>query len=108
MTDIEKQNRLIADFMGWNLVPETTRQYQVPAFFPHGDYKAWTILGPEEMEFHRSWDWIAKVVIKITELKAGIPFDRLHEIRVHASRFDMENIYDAIIKWINCYNSTLK
>ena len=80
---MENKNALIADFMGWEKIEGTERQYQVPGLFPYSDYAGWVIKDPEEMHFHRSWDWLMPVIENISRIPiegGNGPNDTCHPI----------------------------
>lgn len=59
-----ENNKLIAEFMGWNKGYNYTKKFQF--------YEAWgedvNQMTPEEMAFHYDWNWLVEVVEKIENL----------------------------------------
>jgi len=81
-------NKLIAEFMGMSLMQG--------GWF---DYK--NVFGGNEsyldLKFHESWDWLMPVVEKCFEVAHdGQMIDIMHHLQVA----DMEEVYDAVVKFI--------
>ena len=88
-----KDNKIIAEFMGLEM-HESKHRYittyyviiaEVPIELPH-------------LQYHTSWDWLMPVVQKIRledldfdVLEIGLPFN---------------DVYDAVVEFINEYNKT--
>ena len=90
---MEENNKLIAEFMG--------------AYF---DDKGMTRLcgrfGLERvntlnLKYHTSWDWLMPVVQKIEQDCEGVPQEMLY-ISLYS---DINEVYNAVIEFINNYNN---
>lgn len=75
-----KDNKLIAEFMGWK---------------PNEHH--WCLNGDKDLQYHTSWDWLMPVIEKIEEI--AIEDDNL-TIKEHRYQVDMSytqcNIYDYV------------
>ena len=88
-----KDNKIIAEFMG------LTEPFELPQFGtirPDGEFK--TEFNTHQLKYHTSWDWLMPVVQKIRledldfdVLEIGLPFN---------------DVYDAVVEFINEYNKT--
>ena len=58
---MEKNNKLIADFMGWE--QDTNQGEGEKLYFQPHDTK-WQQMRPSEMLFNTSWDWLMPVIQK--------------------------------------------
>ena len=54
----------------------------------------------DELEFHKSWDWLRPVVIKIEQVCEGVPQELLN-ISLYS---DINEVYNAVVKFIKRYN----
>ena len=117
---IINNNKLIADFMGWenNLMVLEEGQYQTPHIimkwiespFPSSNSVDGTGLEavkehtPEEMLFHKSWDWLMPVVKKCHAIDP-------HNIRKEIGHRNMYGaniniVYEGVVEFIKFYNSS--
>ena len=89
MTD----NKLIAEFMGgytpYEKFGDNTEYYY------KGKY-----VKLENMEFHKSWDWLMPVVEKIEKLEVG-------DVAWTSVYFDIQREYDKAVEFINQHNKTI-
>ena len=82
---MEKNNKLIAEFMG---VDQVDIDY---AINEHG-----------QLKYHLSWDWIMPVINKCFDVaEDGQMIDIMHHLQVA----EMDSTYDAVIEFINNYNN---
>lgn len=88
METIEK-NILIAEFMGW------TEDFDL---ITHTNDKWWS--EPKTHKYHTSLDWLRPVVIKIEQDCEGVPQELLN-ISLYS---DINEIYNAVVKFIKRYN----
>lgn len=110
-------NKLIAEFMG--LKPQNSnddRYFDTPdRYYKYdvGEYRISNTCSPENMQYHKSWDWLMPVVEKIEQTKmasitihaknlAHISFNYRTDIFFNGSL--IENTYDAVIEFIKWYN----
>lgn len=121
----QENNKLIAEFMGFpkeaDAVDDRTIAYYV------GESILWTdntdneneddVFHPDDMQFHKSWDWLMPVVEKIFSL--GYDYEIKPRYMVIKERLSSEVlvskcfvydksqkeiIYDAVVEFINEYN----
>ena len=88
-----KDNKLIAEFMGgytpYEKFGDNTEYYY------KGKY-----VKLENMEFHKSWDWLMPVVEKIEQVNEGVPQQMLH-VNLYSEK---REVYQAVIEFIKEYN----
>ena len=101
-----KDNKLIAEFMGYNYdkcIASTdksvTLQEQGEYFIPKYNSGDW--ISESELEFHESWDWLMPVIIKIEGggLDPHELIDKALESRV------IEDTYNEVVDAIKRCNS---
>ena len=82
---MEKNNRLIAEFMG---VDQVDIDY---AFNEHG-----------QLKYHLSWDWLMPVVQKIGDEYLNTPFDETysHLTEQYENIWTLEDTYNAVVEFI--------
>ena len=102
----EKENKIIAEFMGYNYdkcIASTdksvTLQEQGEYFIPKYNSGDW--VSESELEFHESWDWLMPVVDKI-EIEGFDPHGLIDNAL--GSR-EIEDVHDACITLIKAHNS---
>jgi hypothetical protein len=112
MTD----NELIAGFHGWTHIPTPKGKGKGYWNFPEDRKAQWN---SDAFQYHKSWDWLMPVVQKIKEITPEIRIPRdLDSLRdgTHGSEpyFDVvampictpiNEIYEAVVKFIKWYNS---
>lgn len=91
-------NRLIAEFMGWDIISPTTLPTNL-----HLSNLELDNGGVMELKFHTSWDWLMPVVQKCFE---GAHEDDFFEIS--GSLPDMESTYKSVVEFIKQYNKRNK
>ncbi len=88
------KNKLIAEFMGWDI--------KLPTTIPTNLHLSNLELDNKEifdLKFHTSWDWLMPVVEKIEQVNEGVP-PQLLDINLF-SRID--DVYQAVIEFIKSY-----
>ena len=92
-----KSNKLIAEFMGWQLQDNPKDRWYCSFREPNGILHKNTNIEP--MQFHSSWDWLMPVVKKIEDYlsdnvgKVGY-FDEC------LSSNDLDTRYQAVVEFI--------
>lgn len=115
-------NKLIAEFMKWNIVIDDAQIWgvKVPSEYLINDNMDWYT--SEELEFHKSWNWLMPVVKKIESLDKIEGCKYLVTICSDVCRIDTVNdeitwkrgstkilaVYQAVIKFIEWYNKENK
>ena len=84
-----KENKLIAEFMGWNVQSQTT----IPSNL-HLSNLALDNGETLEYDFHTSWDWLMPVVQKIGEDFNVVIYDN----------DEIERVHKRVVEFINQYN----
>lgn len=100
--EIIKNNKLIAEFMGWKVSKKGIKyKNSLPSYgyvHCHIDY----------LQFHKSWDWLRPVVIKIKEIVDHLPEDDWQdEGRGFCFYFedniimkDIEDVYNEVVRFV--------
>lgn len=103
MKEIKENNRLIAEFMGYEVQTDPTERhfgrYKTPIT------KVW--IKENELEFDTSWNWLMEVLKEIDNLEIEIPEDsNLYGDITHGLlSFDIEMAYGAVVEFIKWYKS---
>lgn len=101
---MEKNNRLIAEFMGYTL--NENDEYPIEYITVQGH---WDTCSIQDLNYHKSWDWLMKVVEKIYQ--TDLYYDKY--IDFNSSMFsngkielstNKESVYNDCIDFINFYN----
>jgi len=126
--NMEKNNKLIAKFMGWERDDFSLDGYIIPKNWnSHHDLcQDFDSLSPKDMMFHNSWDWLMPVVEKIQHLDNEFEVNVNFKIELtgavelyinHKRVFGMtafevgtliDAVYEAIIEFIKWYNKNKK
>ena len=122
-----KDNKLLAEFMGFKLWPEDDTKYMIPHFFEHDvpnpmvsgrDYSEWAdsynmengesgyCLTTDMLRFNDSWDWLMCLVDKVRDTLAAmnwedevpLEYDEIYNCLVNV---DLPGVYKAVIGFIN-------
>jgi len=119
---MEENNKIIAEFMGYAL--NENDEYPIEYITVQGH---WDTCSIQDLNYHKSWDWLMKVVEKITSilmlddnykynyLYIGYDFeDKEHYVNLYVSEdtqlngssknSKIEATYEAVVKFINFYN----
>ena len=90
-----KDNKLIAEFMGWDIESLST--------IPSNLHPSNLELDNDEVleyKYHTSWDWLMPVVEKIEQVNEGVPQQMLH-VNLYSEK---REVYQAVIEFIKEYN----
>ena len=114
-----KENKLIAEFMGriktFDIVDNDTYRgevtlskglikEQIDSEISHFEdrYSVTSIAIEENLKYHESWDWLMPVVEKIEQVHEGVPQEL-----INLSLFStIDEVYNAVVEFINQYNKT--
>lgn len=106
MKTTEENNRLIAEFMGWEY-DEISDRYTTPFVVlvdenAFGDDAYSSVLELDEMKFDCDWNWLMKAVEEIAGCKyaGGVCYD----VHKHLLVADIEETYKAVVEFIEWYN----
>ena len=99
MKNIEN-NRLIAEFMGYNLEVVNNEEY-----FTHDDMLE-TFLD-DELHFHTDWNWLMEVMDKILNVSLKLDTMELY-YDITDNIPNIEETYKSILEFINWYNTENK
>ena len=100
---MEKDNKLIAEFMGnptiFNTIHDATL-YQVKE-------QANMTYHVDELQYHTSWDWLMPVVQKIGDEYLNTPFDETysHLTEQYENIWTFEDTYKAVVEFIKDQNN---
>jgi len=94
-----ENNRLIAEFMKWDV--------KIPSTIPSNLHLSNLELDNGEIFeplFHSSWDWLMPVVQKCYKIDNEEGFDNLVDA---VSTLDIDTTYNEVIEFIKLYNKNL-
>ncbi len=99
---MEKSNKLIAEFMGWDIQSPTTIPTNLHLSnleLDNGEVM--------ELKFNTSWDWLIPVVQKIGDEYLNTPFDETysHLTEQYENIWTLEDTYNAVIEFIKDQNT---
>ena len=126
--NMEKNNKLIAKFMGWERDDFSLDGYIIPKNWnSHHDLcQDFDSLSPKDMMFHNSWDWLMPVVDKIEDTCSTnlhkysanqmIKEKYTFEILSYSNNFGnttygknkLQVIYKGVVEFIKWYNKIKK
>ena len=93
-----KENKLIAEFMGMTYSDPNDNSVMIQ-MTPQGN----EVVPIESMQYHKSWDWLMPVLKKINSEIS--PNTRgLWRMIINPTEYDIENVYSAVVEFINQYN----
>ena len=115
MKNVEKNNRLIAEFMDWDcdnigtMAPEVFR-YKV--YFEHNpkEFFTTTIYKYKDCLFHSSWDWLIPVIDKIYSSDEYIKYkDSLSQFNdgIFINTKYIDSTYSDVVNYIKWYNALI-
>jgi hypothetical protein len=110
-----ENNKLIAEFMAFpkqqDAVDDRTIAYYIgdviKADNRHNENED-DVFHPDDMQFHKSWDWLMPVVRKCKESESyedSILYHKLEDALL--SRIDRDDTYKAVVEFINEYNNRI-
>ena len=89
-----KENKLIAEFMGM--------QHTDIGWYDNDEVLQLQDNTFDDLEFHKSWDWLMPVVEKIEQVHEGVP-QELMNVSLFST---IDDVYKAVVEFINQYNKT--
>ena len=101
---MEENNRLVAEFMGYTL--NENDEYPIEYITVQGH---WDTCSIQDLNYHKSWDWLMKVVEKIYQ--TDLYYDKY--IDFNSSMFttgkielstNIKEVYNQCVEFINFYN----
>ena len=97
-----KENKLIAEFMGWdkdNLTTIPTNLHLSNLELDNGEVM--------ELKFNTSWDWLMPVVQKIGDDYYNTPFDETYSklTEGYENIWTIEDTYNAVVEFIKDQNN---
>jgi hypothetical protein len=102
---MEEQNKLIAEFMGKNIITiDDIRANKNPYISSADGYTE------EELQYHTSWDWLMPVVQKIGDDYYNTPFDETYSklTEQYENIWTLEDTYNAVVEFIKEQNNEEK
>jgi len=99
---MEKSNKLIAEFMGWDIQSPTTIPTNLHLSnleLDNGEVM--------ELKFNTSWDWLIPVVQKIGDEYLNTPFDETYSklTEGYENIWTIEDTYKAVVEFIKDQNN---
>ena len=95
---MKENNRLIAEFMGYTL--NENDEYPIEYITVQGH---WDTCSIQDLNYHKSWDWLMKVVEKIENFNF---VDNIFWVSV-CRRYmgaPIEVMFESVVEFINFYN----
>jgi len=101
-----KENKLIAEFMGYKLVScNHGKAWDIGKCIPSKDH-LFPIQGVlhtgNELKFHTSWDWLMPVVAKCHEENSKAIRLEIGHRNMYGANISI--VYEAVVEFINQYN----
>tara|TARA_R110000796_G_scaffold149032_1_gene265903 strand:+ start:116 stop:427 length:312 start_codon:yes stop_codon:yes gene_type:complete len=101
-----KDNKLIAEFMGYKVV-DKPKVVNGENFFEYIDENNNYTYCNSLLKYHTSWDWLMPVMEKISDIKSWSlngTLEWLSESQDRDGLYDKEDIFQAVVEFINQYN----
>lgn len=92
-----EKNKLIAEFMELEATPKYNPEEYYVKEYNSGE---WYL--PEEMKYHKEWNWLMPVVNKC--MQTGDNTDEWDALYDALSTVNRTNIHEAVVEFINQYN----
>jgi hypothetical protein len=97
---IEANNELIAIFMG---MKPHENDYGV-MIFDHTEFRGNDMCNVSDLEYHKDWNELHKVIDEIEKVCEGVP-----QQLIHLSLFsERTEVYDAVVEFMRIYNPLKK
>jgi hypothetical protein len=96
----QENNKLVAEFMGL----KDGNKYLSPSLEEPESIGLGTYVDTDEMRYHKSWDWLKRVVDEIEIKHEGVPQQLLH-LSLFSTR---DEVYNAVIQFIKSFNKQNK
>jgi hypothetical protein len=90
-----KENKLIAEFMGWEEIYKDASQLDYKFAKPNEIIYRRNI---DDLKYHSSWDWLMPVVKKV--ISKDYEFRVFEELKLQLWRVDIDAIYKAVVEFI--------
>ena len=110
---MEKDNKLIAEFMGFptqtDVVDDRTKAYYVGDIITTDNTDNENedgVFHPDDMRFHNSWDWLMPVVEKI--LNKSDNDELIERFCANTNHLNHDATYKAVVEFIKFYNTKKK
>ena len=106
---MEKNNKLIAEFMGYKLMScNRGKAWDIGKSIPSKDH-LFPIQGVlhtgNELKFHTSWDWLMPVVIKCFEVGEQTNDDLNFKLNDALLETNIDSLYKVVVEFINQLNN---
>ena len=114
MSEIEENNKLIAEFLEWDYDELNERYTSIYLICLKEEYwnsseDDWTSsVLPEEMKFHICWDWLMPVFEKIMDICLNYENDYGDFYGIRDCIPNISQTYKAIVEFIIMYNENKK
>ena len=96
------KNKLIAEFMGWELQDDPTNRWHNSYREPNGKLHRNT--DTEPLLFHASWDWLMPVLKRINLRLNPSNYGEWRMIN-RPTEYNIEEVYAQAVKFIKEYNN---
>jgi len=96
-----KENKLIAEFMGWEEIYKDASQLDYKFAKPNEIIYRRNI---DDLKYHSSWDWLMSVVEKIETISGKLP-THIGDLSLgYLISTNIEETYIAVVRFIKEYN----
>ena len=99
----QENNKLIAEFMGWELQDDSTDRWYGSYREPNGILHKNT--NKEPLLFHTSWDWLIPVVQKLIDVYVSIDEQDEQNLQQSVLYDKIDSVYQITLEIIEKYNS---
>lgn len=104
-------NKLIAEFMGWNKMPETynNEKGEVVSYGRSQDLYTLSLINyknANEFEYHSSWDWLMPVIKKIENINhdSAVILEEQVKVLLLPIYSEINKVWCAVVEFIKWYN----
>ena len=100
-----EENKLIAEFMDFptqtDVIDDRTLAYYIGDVINannENNENDNNVFHPDDMQFHKSWDWLMPVVKKV--ISKDYEFRVFEELKLQLWRVDIDAVYKAVVEFI--------
>jgi hypothetical protein len=90
----QENNKLIAEFMGYEIIYRPNSN----GFIEISDTELCDV---DDLEYHKSWDWLMPVVERIEQVFQGVAYAEVH-LSLYST---IDEVYQAVVEFIKEYNT---
>lgn len=106
MENAIENNKLFAEFMGWEKSLDPENMYDFPENFNDPLTKDYHCISVALMQFDKSWDWLMPVISKITCMQEFWDWEFNSLFWDVFNQLDITEVYGQVVRYIQWYNKT--